>query len=112
MNFEIRSIKKKYGKKEPLIDASLVAKEGQCIGILGKNGAGKSTLLTILAGIQNADSGEFIYSADSESLCDLLKDRHTLADTVGYVPQGTPLFEELSARDNLLLWFDKRSLEA
>ena len=112
MNFEIRSIKKRYGKKAPLVDASITANEGQCIGILGKNGAGKSTLLTILAGVQNADGGEFIYSLDGESSCDLLKDRRTLASTVGYVPQGTPLFEELSARDNLLLWFNKRSLEA
>ena len=51
MKFEIRSVKKKYGKKEPLTDASLSAKEGQCIGILGKNGIGKSTFLKTICGI-------------------------------------------------------------
>ena len=111
MKFEIRSVKKKYGKKEPLTDASLSAKEGQCIGILGKNGIGKSTLLSILAGVQGADGGEFLYADDDESFFDLLKDRKTLSEKVGYVPQGTPLFEELSARDNMLLWYDKQTLK-
>ena len=111
MKFEIRSVKKKYGKKEPLTDASLSAKEGQCIGILGKNGIGKSTLLSILAGVQVADGGEFLYADDGESFLDLLKDRKMLSEKVGYVPQGTPLFEELSARDNLLLWYDKQTLK-
>ncbi|MBQ5810049.1 MAG: ATP-binding cassette domain-containing protein, partial [Clostridia bacterium] len=31
---------------------------------------------------------------------------------VGYVPQGTPLIEELSAKDNLRLWYGKNQLEA
>jgi ABC-type multidrug transport system ATPase subunit len=30
---------------------------------------------------------------------------------VGYVPQGTPLLQELTARDNLRLWYEKDALQ-
>ena len=112
MKLEIRSIKKKYGKKAPLVDVSFCLSDGQCVGIIGKNGIGKSTLLSILAGVQNCDGGNILYFDNDMDPCDLIKNRRTLADTVGYVPQGTPLLEELSARDNLLLWYDIRTLKA
>lgn len=84
---------------------NISARSGQCIGILGSNGSGKSTLLSILAGVQDRSSGSF--------LCDgqeLFSDAARRSALVGYVPQGTPLIEELSARDNLLLWYDKKAL--
>ena len=80
---------------------------GKCVAILGKNGSGKSTLLSILAGIQRCDGGEFTLDGDS-----LLRDKKLHSKSVGYVPQGTPLLDELSARDNLLLWYDKKSMKA
>ena len=30
---------------------------------------------------------------------------------MGYVPQGTPLIEELNGWDNLLLWYDRKTLK-
>ena len=106
MNFEIKNVKKSYGKKAPLKDVSFSVAPSQCIGILGKNGSGKSTLLSSLAGVQKADGGEFL--CDGENF---FKNTKKLSETVGYVPQGTPLLEELSARDNLLLWYDKKTLD-
>lgn len=107
MNFEIKNIKKSYGKKAPLTDVSFSVAPSQCIGILGKNGSGKSTLLSTLAGVQKSDGGEFL--CDGENF---FKNPKKLSEIVGYVPQGTPLLEELSARDNLLLWYDKKALES
>ena len=106
MNFEIKNIKKSYGKKSPLVDVNFSAAESKCIGILGKNGSGKSTLLSILAGVQRGDGGEFLLDG-----VDLFGNPKMLTSTVGYVPQGTPLLEELSARDNLLLWYDRKTLD-
>lgn len=105
MVFEIQGIKKKFGKKTPLCDINFTAQSGQCIAILGKNGSGKSTLLSILAGVQRRDSGAFLLDGE-----DMFHNRALLASQVGYVPQGTPLLEELSAFDNLLLWYDKKTL--
>ena len=39
---------------------------------------------------------------------DLLANRKLRASVVGYVPQGTPLIPELTALDNLRLWYDRR----
>ena len=106
MQLEIRQIAKSFRKKQVLKDISLTAEPGTCIGILGANGCGKSTLLSILAGVQSADGGSFLWDGR-----DLLRDGKTRAAQVGYVPQGTPLIEELNARDNLLLWYDRASMK-
>ena len=106
MKFEIKNVKKSYGKKAPLVDVSFSVDGSCCVGILGKNGSGKSTLLSILAGVQKRDGGEFLYDG-----ADLFGTPKALSGTVGYVPQGTPLLEELSAMDNLLLWYDRKTLE-
>lgn len=106
MEIQIKNLHKKYGRKEVLKGIDLSAASGQCVGVLGGNGCGKSTLLSILAGIQGADRGAFLY--EGKDLFAYPKQRSAL---VGYVPQGTPLIEELTARDNLLLWYDKKTME-
>lgn len=106
MRIEIKHLAKKFRGKPVLKDIELTAESGKCIGILGSNGSGKSTLLSILAGIQSADQGAFL--ADGE---DLLSHSKRRAATVGYVPQGTPLIEELNAKDNLLLWYRREDMD-
>ena len=106
MEIQIENLKKSYGRKQVLTDVSLTAESGSCIGILGANGCGKSTMLSILAGVQSADGGRFLFQGK-----DLLKDGRARSSAVGYVPQGTPLIEELSARDNLLLWYSRPDME-
>ena len=103
---EIVDVKKFYKKQEVLLGVDLQVSRGKCIGILGANGSGKSTLLAILAGVLKADEGEFLWQGN-----DLLKDSPLAEKIIGYVPQGTPLLEELSAWDNLLLWYDKPRLK-
>ena len=100
MNIEIKNIRKAYGKKRVLSDISFRTGSGRCVGVLGKNGCGKSTLLSILAGVQKCDGGDFLIDGHS-----LFGKPSELRRNVGYVPQGTPLIEELTARDNLLLWY-------
>ena len=106
MQIEIKHISKNYGKKMVLKDVDLEAHAGTCIGILGANGSGKSTLLSILAGVQERSGGEFLWDGT-----DLFSDRKKRSRLVGYVPQGTPLIEELTAKDNLLLWYDRPAME-
>lgn len=106
MQIEIRNLSKSYGKKKVLTDISLSAEGGKCIGILGANGCGKSTFLSILAGVLERDSGQFLFNGE-----DLFQNRKKRSSLVGYVPQGTPLIEELTAWDNLLLWYDRETLQ-
>ena len=102
MEIQISNISKAYGRQSVLQDISLTAQSGSCIGILGSNGSGKSTLLQILAGVLKPDSGSF--TADGKNLWNC-------PGAVGYIPQGTPLLEELSAWDNLRLWYSRKELE-
>ena len=107
MRIEISHLQKSFKRQQVLKDVNLIVESGTCVGILGANGCGKSTMLSILAGVQRADGGQFLWEEK-----DLLRDSKARASQVGYVPQGTPLIEELSARDNLLLWYDKADMQA
>lgn len=103
---EIKNIQKRFKEKIVLKDISLTIEEGSCVGILGGNGCGKSTLLSILAGVQRGDGGSFLYEGK-----DLLQDSKYRREILGYIPQGNPLVEELTAWDNLRLWYEKDKLK-
>lgn len=98
----IEHIEKKYKNTTVLSDVSLYAKTGECIGLLGGNGSGKSTLLNILAGVLKCDKGSFTYNGN-----DLFANGGNI---IGYVPQTTPLIDELTARDNLRLWYSREKM--
>ena len=106
MDLKISHVKKEFKNKPVLQDITFSARKGECVGILGGNGCGKTTLLSILAGVLKADSGSFCINGK-----ELLGQKGVCRSQVGYVPQGTPLFEELSAKDNLRLWYGKEELK-
>jgi ATP-binding cassette subfamily F protein uup len=54
----------RYGEQHVLNAVSLTIHEGERIGLMGRNGAGKSTLLRILAGADEADSGNLSQQRD------------------------------------------------
>ena len=105
MKITIKDIRKSYRSAHILNGVSIQAEKGSMTCILGKNGCGKSTLLSILAGVERADSGSFVYEQEGENPVDLFRHRSDASRLIGYVPQSTPLLEELSALDNLRLWY-------
>lgn len=104
--FEAEHIKKTYRrrKKPVLTDVSLKAEGGQCVGILGANGCGKSTLLSILSGSISADGGNVRLRDFHEDGREVSMGRNR-GQWVAYIPQENPLIEELTAKDNLRLWY-------
>ena len=94
---EVKNISKRY-RNTVLDDISFTAEKGQCIGIIGANGCGKTTLLSIMAGVNKAQSGKIYYNNE-------LADRKSVFKKyIAYVPQEIPLIDELTTKDNLLLW--------
>jgi len=79
---------KRYGDREALRDISLSAERGELVAIIGPNGAGKTTLLSILAGIQQPDSGS-VSRAPRE---------------IGWVPQQAAVYGKLTVKENLELF--------
>ncbi|OKH31874.1 multidrug ABC transporter ATP-binding protein [[Phormidium ambiguum] IAM M-71] len=64
--FTLRSLKKDFGIKEILKDASFSLDEGDKVGLIGTNGSGKSTLLKMIAGLEPIDSGEIWVNSGSK----------------------------------------------
>ena len=106
MQIAIEQISKSFGRKVVLDHLSFTADSGRCVGILGENGSGKSTLFSILTGLQK---GVGAFWCDG---VDLLKNPKLRMKTVGFVPQNPPLIPELTAYDNLLLWYTRPQLLA
>src|SRR5215212_3812077 len=51
------NLTKAYGSRPLFENLSFTLDEGDHVGLVGPNGSGKSTLLKILAGVEDADSG-------------------------------------------------------
>lgn len=58
----VEHITKLYGDKNVLEDVTCSVDDGDKVGIIGVNGAGKSTLLRIIAGDEEPDTGDVIFS--------------------------------------------------
>ena len=95
---ELKEIEKSYRKNSVLNGADMILDDGECVGIVGANGVGKSTLLKIVVGALKADGG-IIYLDGAPATPELLREK------TGYIPQENPLFEELTVKDNLELWY-------
>ena len=55
---ELKHIHKTFNDYKASDDVSFSVEKGKLIGLLGPSGSGKTTILRILAGLENADSGE------------------------------------------------------
>lgn len=97
---EISGISKSYRRHNILEGVELTVKPGECVGIVGYNGCGKTTLLSIIAGALKADRGSILFNGRQA-----VGHPRVFAEEAAYVPQENPLMEELTVRDNLLLWY-------
>lgn len=95
---KVSQINKTIRKKIVLHDISFSLYDGDVLGIVGPNGAGKSTLISILATIIKPTKGNVSYYVNDELYCGDIK------DVIGYVPQEIAFYEELTIKDNLLLF--------
>ena len=77
---------------------SLVARQGELIGIIGPNGAGKSTLLKSIFGLVKVREGTI--KLNGEEITNL-KANKLVAKGVGFVPQTNNVFPSLTIQENL-----------
>ena len=100
-----KSFKSPRGAVTVLDGFSCSISDGEFFGIAGKSGAGKSTLLSIIAGLQEPDSGKIlIEGTDIFSLND--KDRSSFRNKkIGFVSQEQSFISSLTVMDNVRLPF-------
>ena len=77
---------------------SLIARQGELIGIIGPNGAGKSTLLKSIFGLVKVREGTI--KLNGEEITNL-KANKLVAKGVGFVPQTNNVFPSLTIQENL-----------
>lgn len=88
MDIILKNLCKSYGPTAVLRDFSHLFPEGRISCILGPSGCGKTTLLRLIAGLESPDSGSISGTKNKK---------------ISAVLQENRLFEDLSARKNVLL---------
>ena len=90
------SATKSFGTRRAVDDLTLSINPGEVFGLLGPNGAGKTTSIQLATGLLRPDSG-------SVTLGDLgPPTTNTVRASMGVCPQSIALYEDLTARENLL----------
>jgi putative ABC transport system ATP-binding protein len=98
-----RTIETPTHRVEILRGIDLTIPRGQFAAIMGPSGSGKSTLLGLLAGLDNATSGQLLL--DGEDITGLSEDRmaEVRGRKIGFVFQSFQLIPTLTAEENVLL---------
>lgn len=97
---QIENISVNYGHVTALIEASLEAKKGQIVSIIGSNGAGKTTLLRTISGLVKPKNGDI--KLFGERIIGLRPNK-VVERGIVHVPEGRKVFSGLTVRDNLLV---------
>lgn len=105
MIIQLEHIAKSYASRTLFSDVSFKLRAGDHLALVGPNGAGKTTLLNIIAGIEDADSGNVVFARGV---------------TCGYLEQEAiemaerPILEEVLAAQKEVLEAEQRlhALEA
>lgn len=106
MIIETRGLRKSFrsraGRQARTVEAvrgvDLAVEQGEIFGFLGPNGAGKTTTLRMLATLIAPDGG-----AATIAGADLRRDPGQVRRRIGYVAQGGSTWDEVSAREELVL---------
>jgi len=94
---ELEKICKGISGREVLRDVTFSVGKGDIFGYLGPNGAGKTTTIRIILGLMRADSGRV-------SILGKSPDNDAARQKIGFLLENDGLYDNLSARDNLLYY--------
>ncbi len=99
-SLRIEDIKKSIKKTNILHGISLEVNSGEIVGLLGPNGAGKTTTFYTVCGLVKPSSGKVFF--DNVDITHLPLHKRALKG-IGYLPQESSIFKDLSVEDNLML---------
>lgn len=93
---EVKNITKKYGNFYAVDDISFEVKDNEVVGFLGVNGAGKSTTMNMITGYIEPTKGRIYVNG-----YDISKQERKAKREIGYMPEGVPLYLDLTVKEFL-----------
>ena len=90
---EISNITKRFGSLTAVDDVSFSVSRGEVLGFLGPNGAGKSTTMKMVTGFLTPDGGNIRVGG-----VDIAANPVEVKRWIGYLPEGAPLYGEMTTR--------------
>lgn len=94
----LKGVTKSFGSLRAVDGVSLTVRGGQVFGLLGPNGAGKSTTISMITGLLRPDAGEIDVEGKGPPSSRMIRAR------LGVAPQTLALYDDLSARENLVFF--------
>ncbi len=88
---DIQHLTKRFGGFAAVDDVTFAADRGEVLGFLGPNGAGKTTTMRMIVGFLAASSGRAIVCGH-----DVTEEPFEVKRLVGYLPEGAPLYEDMT----------------
>jgi ABC-2 type transport system ATP-binding protein len=104
---EVKGLTKTYGGLKAVDNVSFSVGTEQVLGFLGPNGAGKTTIMKILTGFHFPTSG----SATIDGIS-VQEDPVAVKKRIGYLPEGVPLYGELTVDEYLNFIAEMREISA
>lgn len=89
----LEHIYKQFDTITAVNNISFSAGKGEIIALLGPNGAGKSTLMNMIAGFLSPTSGTILVNGN-----DVASDDLTTKKDIGFLPEGAPMYADMSVR--------------
>lgn len=99
MMVQVENLKKRFGKTEVLRGINFATPAGSILGVLGPNGAGKSTTINCLTTLLKPDKGKATIAG-----YDVVNQPAAVRALIGLTGQFAAVDEELTARENLVLF--------
>ncbi|MFC1899242.1 ATP-binding cassette domain-containing protein [Chloroflexota bacterium] len=93
---KVENLTKYYGKRLAVDNISFNIEKGEIVGFLGPNGAGKTTTMRMLTGYLSPTEGD-IWIGDH----DMSKHSLEARQSIGYFPEATPLYTDMTVRSYL-----------
>jgi lipopolysaccharide export system ATP-binding protein len=103
---EVRDLQKWYGKRQVVCGVDFEVEQGQVVGLLGPNGAGKTTSFRMTIGLISADGGSITFGGRDITHQPMFKRARA---GLGYLPQETSVFRQLTVENNLMAILETRS---
>ena len=96
VTIEVSNLTKDFGEIVAVSDLSFKARSGEIIALLGPNGAGKSTLMNMITGYLAPTAGSIKVMEKDISGTPLEAKK-----LIGFLPEGSPLYPDMSVRSFL-----------